>query len=278
MAIRSTSLAALLLWAYAPLSASSLGDFEKQYDKGDPPVAKVVAQETKKEARKILDSAAKAAASDDDTSWRDTLLLLPIYSFALPIYPFALANSSPHLGFADRPYAPKPDGSPLAYAEGSKAFSARLEATYQRVSDSIGGLGARLRYLSTNRLGAEASWTRYRERYNRVDLNVADVEVMGAIHQEAELVELYGLGVKMLSGVRTLAGPELRLGADYYPIAPLSVEGTIGLSVINGNGLGDFRASAGVELRRVQLRLGYRSLFGPGPHLSGPEASLAYWF
>jgi len=92
------------------------------------------------------------------------------------------------------------------------------------------------------------------------------------------LVNAFGMGLKALSGATTRLGPEIRVKTDFFPAKPFAFDGMAGLSLINGKGLWDLRLGAGVLLRRVEIRAGYRWLSGPVLVLDGPEVSLALWF
>lgn len=261
------AVAAVAICSSAPARAGELRDFEKQYSKpGAPAKAKAERRPrplTKDEAQRAAD------VLTDGATWD-----LVKVALLLPLVPYALASSGPHLGFADRPYA----GGQEAFAEGPRDRAVRAELSYQRVSSAVGGLGARLRVMTKPRVGLEGSWTRYRERYERVDINLAEAGLTGALEQGARTMAWFSIGGAVLSGVRARGGPQARLGFDCYPLAPLSLEAEAAVAGISGRALGEVRGSVGVEVLRLQLRAGYRSLWGPVVRLSGPEASLSYWF
>jgi hypothetical protein len=240
-------LSAALLTLAGPCLAGGTRDFEKPFRKADG----------KSEARAIRAATPPSKAwtwsAEEGFGLWDYLML--------PLLPYALAAAAP----------------PASVAGGVATPAHRLETTYQRVSHAVGGLGARYRLHARNHLGVDASWTRYRERYDSVDLNLFNLDATGAFYQDGAGIGYFGLGLAGLSARGTRLGPEARLGGDWFPLKALSLEASIGLALVRGNGLGDFRTGLGISIARAQVRLGYRTLFGPDGRLSGPEAAFALW-
>jgi len=97
-----------------------------------------------------------------------------------------------------------------------------------------------------------------------------------------------GLGMRamVLDNGDIALGPEFEVGIQTFPLRPLTLDGTFRVAGLSGAGaswfgtaLLDGSAGAGVLLRRVELRAGYRILvIGHATTLAGPTLGTRIWF
>jgi len=250
--MRAAALALLLLAAVSPARAERLKTFKKQFRGTGTP----------------------DAATDVESAYRrhdhdGALAQLTALVFALP-YAYSM-------GLGDEGWAPHP------YADGAKGdfgdcgIAQRLEVFYHRVGDGIGAWGGLWRLDSVKHVGLEAFWSHYRERGDE-DMHYVYGTTHGDLAREENWRADYQLGLAALAGRTTRVGPRLAVEGEGYPGKPFFVDALAGVAFIDNGPLGELRAGAGVVIKRVQIRFGWRALIGPFKTLDGPDAGLTFRF
>lgn len=246
--MRAAALAALLLTSAVPARADKIRSFRKQFH-----------------GRATAQGIEDVANTDRDGS------LIKLMGLILAV-PYAYSFSLDPQGYAPFPYSEGPRGD-----QGEKPWLNRLELFYHRVGDGVGGWGGRWRLDSEQHVGLEAAWTHYRERGDE-DLHYVVGSAHGDIARDDNWRVDYQLGVAALAGRDTRIGPRLAVETEAFPGKPFLLDALAGVAFIDNGPLGELRAGAGVTIKHVQVRFGYRALIGPFKTLDGPDGGLTLRF
>lgn len=161
--------------------------------------------------------------------------------------------------FSDYPYQSPNVGLYALSEQTNKRFSMKLFGNYFYNSPDLQGFDFRARICPLPFLGVAFDFTNLTEDLDSKQDNIQIYNIFINYYRgrSQRLALWWGLGVKGIAGDKTRLGPAFNLGAEIYPIKPISLHVNYNIGSVNERAVGELLLHLNCHIQRSILFIGY---------------------
>jgi hypothetical protein len=181
-------------------------------------------------------------------------------------------------GYADFPYADSYSG--IFQTGNSKPFMFQTRMGYFYMNRDLTG-------YTFETIAAPHPYFSFQINYSRLEEKmVRTTDAMGILDffinynriKDEKIALWWGAGVKNISGNSSHTGFAIDVGAEYFPVQPLSLSSRYNLGFIGGTTTDEFLITTGIHFNRLKLSVGYQSYRAGEITFSGMTAGIGLYF
>lgn len=193
-------------------------------------------------------------------------------------------------------HLPSPDRAFTEFGYGDFPYADSYSGIYQTGNFKPFMFQTRVGYFYMNRdltgyifetIAAPHPYFSFQVNYNRLEEKmIRTKDSMGILdffvnynRIKDEIIALWwGAGVKNISGNSSHTGFAIDIGAEYFPIRPLSLSSRYNLGFIGGTTTDEFQVTTGIHINRIRLSAGYQSYRAGEITFSGIITGIGIYF
>ncbi len=235
--------------------AQKLGNFEKEVEENDNDQTEVVSKDADTEAGfsfqgELSVESVEAMIQVTGAIFYGTYELL----FHIPGWSRAMTD----FGYSDYPYA-----TPYAgiYQSGNqKPWMLNAQIDYFYMNRNLSGIVVETIASPHPYFSVQMNYSRLQETVSGTtdELALLDLYVNYNRIKDEHLAFWWGIGIKGMWGDAAHTGPALNIGAEYFPVQPLSIGVHYNIAFIENATLDDLQLLIGIHVNRLKLTAGYQ--------------------